>query len=103
MDIDTCIKTYLELSKEIFPHENFIARNKVVKIGKALVGKPRFDAGVLEKNVKKLIREHLRKLPEHRGKTDKQLEDMRLDFETLDSQNDPKCKVQCCFPFPWLL
>lgn len=101
MDIDTCIRTYVELSKEIFPHENFIGRNKLVKFGKAIVGKPRFDADVLERNIKKLIREHLKKLPEHQGKTDQQLEDMKLDFETMNDQSGPKCKVLVrLFPLP---
>ena len=93
MDVDSCIKAYMELSKEIFPHENFLARSKVIKFGKAVVGRARFDASVLEKHIKAIVKEQLKKVPEHEGNSDEDLENMRLDFATVNDYSGPKCKV----------
>jgi hypothetical protein len=94
MDIDLCIKAYVETAKEIFSHENFIASNKVVKIGKALVGAPRFNATVLERNIKKSVRENMKKLPKYQNANDHELDDMKFDFEMRNGKRGPECKVQ---------
>ena len=52
MDVDSCIEAYMELSKDVFPHKNFLAQSKVIKFGKAVVGRARFDdhtAGITER------------------------------------------------------
>ena len=56
MSVDDCITSYLQLTPRIFPEEGFISRTKVTKFVKAVRGNPRFDATVLEEEIKKLVR-----------------------------------------------
>jgi hypothetical protein len=59
MDVDTCIKEYLNIAPDIFPVEGIISRSKFSKFVKVVKGKQRFDPTPLEKVVKSLVKKHL--------------------------------------------
>jgi hypothetical protein len=82
MGVDSCIKVYEDLGKQIFPAESIFTK-KVGRHGKGLVGVARFDAHVLEDCLKKIIADS----PAARGP------ETKLDFEASRSTGDPKCKV----------
>ena len=54
MDVDTCIRKYLELGKTVFPTESYFTK-KVGKHGKGLVEMARFDAKVLERCINRSL------------------------------------------------
>jgi hypothetical protein len=59
MDVDTCIKTYLEMAPKIFPAQGFVSGSMVAKLLKGVKGTARFDGGELEKFVKALVADRL--------------------------------------------
>jgi hypothetical protein len=59
MDVDACIRQYLEMAPKIFPKENFLAGSKVGHIVQGAMGKARFDGNNLERVVQELVQERL--------------------------------------------
>ena len=55
MDVDICIRKYLEMTSSIFSKEEFLFRNKFDKMFKEVVESPRFSSQSLEKTVKELV------------------------------------------------
>jgi hypothetical protein len=55
MDVDTCIKIYLEMAPKVFPSEGLVSRSKLGKFLKGARGTARFDSGELEKFFKALV------------------------------------------------
>lgn len=58
MDVEECIKAYVELSKEIFPKEAIGKKNwwnSTLKFAEAYRGKPWFSGVTLEKCLKRTI------------------------------------------------
>jgi len=64
MTIADCISEYLELAPKIFPAEGFVARSTPLRLLKGLRGSSRFDARILENEMKKLIQKYLGRNPE---------------------------------------
>jgi hypothetical protein len=61
MDIDTCIKEYLEMGPKIFPVEGLISGSKISRLLKVLSDNPRFDPEPLEKAIQRLVQKYLKK------------------------------------------
>lgn len=55
LDVDTCIKLYLELAPQIFLEEKFLSGCKFAKILKGAPGQTRFDSDILADKVKAII------------------------------------------------
>ena len=88
MDTKTCINKYCQLAKDIFPQERLFAKLELVKLGKAMVSKPRFDAAILESKVQELITDSL-----DLGSRNSNAENLKLDFEASSEGDMPTCKV----------
>jgi hypothetical protein len=91
MSVKECREAYRELSGDVFQLTNYRAA--------PWFGMPwdwklkgRFNSTALEKGIKKIVRESLRKRPENKDKTDEELESMLL------KEEDPKCKVYVLEP-----
>jgi hypothetical protein len=91
MDVDTCIKEYIDMAPEIFPLENIVSGSKLGKLVKVATGKHRFDPKPLETAVKRLVQRHLG--PKALGG-----EDVLFKFEASRDQTMPQCKVYACGP-----
>lgn len=59
MDLDTCIKEYLDMAPQIFPVENTFRRTTVGRMFKLARGAERFDPQPLESAVKRLVKKYL--------------------------------------------
>ena len=86
MDLDTCIKEYLDMAPQIFPVENTFGRSTVGRIIKLARGKERFDPQPLESAVKRLVKEYL-------GDTTIAGENTHFRFRASDVNDQDDCKV----------
>jgi hypothetical protein len=59
MDVDTCIKTYLEMAPKIFPSQGFVSGSMLAKLLKGVRGTAQFDSRELERFVKALVVDRL--------------------------------------------
>ena len=60
MDIDSCIKEYLDMAPTIFPTKSLFSGSKLGKLMKGITGKPQFNPDAFETVIKKLIADHLK-------------------------------------------
>ena len=58
LDVQTCMKVYLDLSEEIFQESWRVLGQKGKKFD-VIIGKPWFDAKILERAIKKVAQTHL--------------------------------------------
>lgn len=61
MTIDECVAAYLDLAPKIFPEEGFLSGSKAGRLFKSARGIARFDAAALEREVKRMVVEQLKK------------------------------------------
>lgn len=61
MTIDECLAAYLDLAPKIFPEEGFLSGSKAGRLFKSARGTARFDAAALEREVKRMVVEQLKK------------------------------------------
>jgi hypothetical protein len=59
MDVDACIKTYLEMAPKIFPTQGLVSGSTLAKLLKGVRGTARFDGRELEKFIKALVVDRL--------------------------------------------
>ena len=57
MDVDTCIETYSNLAKDVFPLEGWLSGSKLGRLKKAATGKQRFSPAQFEAAIKRLVAE----------------------------------------------
>lgn len=86
MDIETCIKEYLNIAPKIFPVEDAIGRSKLGRFLKVARGKQRFEAAPLELAIKHLVTKYL-------GDGATTSDDTLFRFEPCDSREACNCKV----------
>jgi hypothetical protein len=83
MDIDSCIKEYINMAPQIFPLEGMFSGSTLGKLVRVAKGEQRFNPTAFETIIKELIRDHL-KIRSSDG------ENTTLRFEASSSQ---QCKV----------
>ncbi|MCJ1462238.1 hypothetical protein MMC07_000838 [Pseudocyphellaria aurata] len=88
MDIDSCIKAYLDMAPDIFPGERILADNKLGRIVKSHVKDRRIP---LQKAIKKLVVDQLKERA-----TEGENTPMRFEAAQLSSEPEPPCKVFVC-------
>ncbi|KAH0542025.1 hypothetical protein FGG08_003574 [Glutinoglossum americanum] len=86
MDVDTCIKEYLNMAPDIFPVEGVVSGSRLGRVMGVVRGRQRFDPASLEEAVKRLVGEHL---------ADRAIggEDTPIQFEASRDNKNPQCKV----------
>lgn len=83
MDIDSCIKEYINMAPKIFPLEGIISGSKLGRLVKVAKGEQRFKPTPFETVIKELIRDRLQTRPSDGENT-------MLRFEAFSTQ---QCKV----------
>jgi hypothetical protein len=89
MDVDTCIREYVNMAREIFPIKDIISGSDVSKFLKASVGAASFDPGPLEDRIKYLVAACVK------GKSTTGA-DTPFKFEATLDKKLPKRKVYVC-------
>jgi len=90
MSITDCRAAYRVLSLEAFQAKNYRA-TPAIKLPWNWNLKARFDSEALEKGIRRVIVEALRKLPQNHSKEDAELEN------TLLKEDNPSCKVYVAY------
>ncbi|MCJ1471106.1 hypothetical protein MMC07_009754 [Pseudocyphellaria aurata] len=89
MDIDTCIKAYLEIAPDIFPVESMFSNSTLGRFTKVVRKKERFSPIPFENAIKRLVADHLKERA-----TDG--ENTPMKFEVAQQGSDRLCKVFVC-------
>lgn len=86
MDIDACIKAYLDMAPDIFPVESMLSSSRLSRFAKIVARDQLFSPIPLENAIKRLVVEQLKERA-----TDG--ENTPMKFEVAQPASDQPCKV----------